>query len=131
DDAEVDERDDGDLRIGDLLERLPDLRLGERYHCAPAGAERRTSVISSHSGPRSSACDKLSLGRSSPVRTANSSRSSLGSRPTAYGHSSSTAAWKRGSSRSRSCHIAACMRWYVSSRSIFAARSATAVSPSS
>src|SRR5581483_10214310 len=54
DDAEVDERDDGDIRIGDLLERLPDLRLGERYHCAPAGAERRTSVISSHSGPSSS-----------------------------------------------------------------------------
>ncbi len=38
-------RDDRDLRIRDLRERLPD-RLGG-YHCAPAGAERRTIVISS------------------------------------------------------------------------------------
>src|SRR5207248_10141828 len=38
---------------------------------------------------------------------------------------------KRGSSRSRSCHISACMRWYASSRSIFDARPATAWSESS
>ena len=54
DDAEVDERDDGDLRIGDLVERLPDL-LG-RHHCAPAGAERRTIVISFQSSASSSVC---------------------------------------------------------------------------
>src|SRR6202007_2846275 len=54
DDAEVDERHDGDLRVRDLLQRLPDLSLG--YHWAPAGAERRTIVISSHSGASSSAC---------------------------------------------------------------------------
>src|SRR6478735_9174013 len=37
-DTEVDERDHGDLGIGDLGERLPD-RLGG-HHCAPADAER-------------------------------------------------------------------------------------------
>src|SRR5579884_2066824 len=42
DDAEVDERDDGKLRIRDPLERRPDL--GFAHHCAPAGAERRTLV---------------------------------------------------------------------------------------
>src|SRR5207248_8810854 len=77
DDAEVDERDDGDLRVRDLLERLPDLGLG--YHCAPDGADRRTIVISSHIGasssvcvPRSCPCNKLLLGRPSPVRTVSS-----------------------------------------------------------
>ena len=37
------------------------------------------------------------------------------------GRSSSSAAVKRGSSCRRSNHICACMRWYASSRSIFAA----------
>src|SRR5436305_11477725 len=55
DDAELDERDDRDLGIRDLLERLPHLRLG--YHCAPVGAERRTIVISSQSGASSSASE--------------------------------------------------------------------------
>src|SRR3954451_1955764 len=125
DDAEVDERDDGDLGVRDLLERLPDLSLA--YHCAPAGAERRTIVISSHSGPSSSVCVPRSTAAASarPTREASSPRSSAGRPPSAYGHSSSTASWKRGSSRSRSCHISACMRWYASSRSIFAARPAT------
>src|SRR5580765_2524118 len=50
-DTEVDERDHGDLGIGDLGERLPD-RLGG-HHCAPAGAERRTIVISSQSSASS------------------------------------------------------------------------------
>ena len=50
-DAEVDERDDGDLRVGNVGERLPDL-VG-RHHCDPGGAERRTIVISSHSSASS------------------------------------------------------------------------------
>ncbi len=50
DDAEVEERDDGDLRIRDRAERVPDLRFG--HHVAP-GTLRRTIVISSHN-PRSS-----------------------------------------------------------------------------
>src|SRR3954447_26986097 len=131
DDAEVDERDDGDLRVRNLLERLPDLGLA--YHCAPAGAERRTIVISSHSGPSSAVCVPRSTASTSsrPTRETSSPRSSAGRMPSAYGHSSSTASWKRGSSRSRSCHISACMRWYASSRSIFAARPATGGSESS
>ena len=47
DDAEVDERDHRDLRVGDLGERLPDLLGG--HHDVPAGCERRTIVISSQS----------------------------------------------------------------------------------
>src|SRR3954447_20423616 len=131
DDAEVDQRDDGDLRVGDLLERLPDLGLA--YHCAPVGAERRTIVISSHSGPSWSVCVPRSTAATSsrPTRETSSARSSAGRMPSAYGHSSSTASWKRDSSRSRSCHISACMRWYASSRSIFAASPATARSESS
>src|SRR3954470_6317957 len=131
DDAQVDERDDGDLRVRDLLERLPDPGLG--YHCAPHGADRRTIVISSHIGASSSVCVPRSIASTSfrPTRVTSSPRSSGGRTPSAYGHNSSTAAWKRGSSRSRSCHISACMRWYASSRSIFAARPATAVSESS
>ena len=46
DDAEVDDRDRRDLRVGDLGQRVPDLGFG--YHVAP-GTERRTSVISFHS----------------------------------------------------------------------------------
>ena len=49
DDAEVDERDDRDLRVRDLGERLPDLRLG--HHVAPGGA----SGAPSSSRPSSSA----------------------------------------------------------------------------
>src|SRR5262245_3795288 len=111
DDSELDERDDRDLGIRDLLERLPDL--GLPYHCAPAGAERRTIVISSQSGASSSVCEPRSTASTSarPTRSTSSPRSSAGRRPSAYGHSSSTAALKRGSSRSRSCHISACMRW--------------------
>src|SRR5581483_8041803 len=74
DDAEIDERDDGDLRVGDLLERGPDLLDG--HHCAPAGAERRTIVISSCSAakessnvPRSTAATS-----SSPTRAHRSGR---------------------------------------------------------
>ncbi len=63
DDAEVDERDDRDLRVRDLLERLPDLSLA--YHCAPAGAERRTIVISSQSGASSSVCVPRSIASTS------------------------------------------------------------------
>ena len=62
DHAEVDERDDGDLRIRDLRQRLPDA-LG-RHHCAPTGAERRTIVISSQSAANSRpvlALDRLDL----------------------------------------------------------------------
>ena len=62
-----------------------------------------------------------------PTRAASASRCSGGSTPSAYGQSSSTAARKRGSSRRRSCHISACMRWYASSRLIFAARRARSV----
>ena len=78
DDAEVDERDDGDLRVGDLLERLPDLLGG--HHCAPAGAERRTIVISSHSGASSSVCVPRSTASTSsrPTRATSSPRSSAG-----------------------------------------------------
>src|SRR5207248_4548458 len=83
DDPEVDERDDGDLRIRDLLERLPDLSLA--YHCAPAGAERRTVVISSHSGPSSSVCVPRSIASTSsrPTRETSSPRSSAGRTPSA------------------------------------------------
>src|SRR3954470_5508681 len=110
DDAEVDERDDGDLRVRNLLERLPDLGLA--YHCAPAGAERRTIVISSHSGPSWSVCVPRSTAATSsrPTRETSSARSSAGRMPSAYGHSSSTASWKRGSSRRRSRPISAWLR---------------------
>src|SRR5579884_3956223 len=113
DDAEVDERDDGDLRVGDLLERLPHLVGLGRHHCAPAGADRRTIVISSHSGASSSVCVPRSTASTSasPTRAASAPRSSGGSTPSAYGQSASTAAWKRGSSRSRPCHNSACSRW--------------------
>src|SRR5207253_1122728 len=123
--SEVDERDDGDLGVGDLLEELPDLR---GYHCVPAGADRLTMVISSHIGARSSVCVPRSTASTSasPTRCTSSPRCSGSRTPSAYGHSSATASWKRGSSFKRSCHISACMRWYVSSRSIFAARPATA-----
>ena len=57
DHAEVDERDDRDLRVGDLLERRPDLL--DRHHCAP-GTERRTSVISFHSSASSGVCSPRS-----------------------------------------------------------------------
>ena len=64
--------------IRDLLERLPDLGLG--YHCAPAGAERRTIVISSQSGARSSVCVPRSTASTSarPTRCTSSPRSSCG-----------------------------------------------------
>src|SRR5262249_44933059 len=102
DHAEVDERDDGNLRVRDLCKRVPDLL--DRYHFVPAGCERRTIVISSQSSRSSGVCS---------------------SRPSSSkGRSSSRAEVKRGSSRSRSNHIFACMRWYASSRSIFAARPA-------
>src|SRR5581483_5416080 len=121
DDAEVDERDDWDLRVGDPLERLPDLL--RRHHCAPTGAERRTIVISScraanesSKTPRSTASTS-----SSPTRAESAARCSGRTTPSAYGHSSDTASRKRGSSCSRSCHISACIRWYASSRSILAA----------
>src|SRR6185437_14560986 len=99
------------------------LRDGLRHHCAPAGAERRTIVISSHSGTSSSVCVPRSIASpsGSPTRVTSSPRSSAGRTPSACGHSSSTALRKRGSSRKRSCHISACMRWYASSRSILAA----------
>src|SRR5581483_6225477 len=116
DDAEVDERDDWDLRVGDPLERLPDLL--RRHHCAPTGAERRTIVISScraanesSKTPRSTASTS-----SSPTRAESAARCSGRTTPSAYGHSSDTASRKRGSSCSRSCHISACIRWYASSR---------------
>ena len=53
DDAEVDDRDRRDLRVGDLGECLPDGLGG--YHVAPA-TERRTSVISSQSCSNSGKC---------------------------------------------------------------------------
>src|ERR1700760_2905581 len=62
DDAQVDERDDGNLGIGDLRERLPDPGFG--YHSAP-GAERRTIVISSHIGASSSVCVPRSVASTS------------------------------------------------------------------
>src|SRR4051794_3752578 len=105
--TQVDERDHRDLRIGNLAERVPDLPLG--YHVAPA-TERRTIVISSQSSVSSGRC---------------SSRSSKS------GSSSASAAAKRGSFFSRSDHIWACIRWYASSRSIFAASPATSASPAS
>src|SRR5215216_192980 len=97
-DAEVDERDHRDLGVGNLAERLPDG--GFCHHAAPT-TDRRTMVISSQSS-----------GSSGP-RSPRSSTSGL---------SSSSASTYRGSSFSRSCHICACIRWYASSRSIFAAR---------
>src|SRR5919204_435028 len=107
DDAEVDERDDRDLRIRDLGERLPDLLGG--YHVVPAGCERRTIVISSQSSVSSGECS------SRPVPSS--------------GRSSSSAFVNRGSSSKRSNHICACMRWYASSRSILAASPAISGSP--
>ena len=62
-DAEVDDRDDRDLRIGNLGERIPDLV--RRHHCAPAGAERRTEVISSHSSASSSSWTPRAIGSTS------------------------------------------------------------------
>ena len=59
-DAEVDERDHRDLRVGDLGERVPDLVGG--HHREPAGAERRTDVISSHSSASSASCDAAGNG---------------------------------------------------------------------
>ena len=53
DDAEIDYGQDGNLGVGDLFERRPDLGLG--HHAAP-GTDRRTIVISSHSGASSSVC---------------------------------------------------------------------------
>ena len=51
DDPEVDERDDRDLRIRDLRQRVPDPLRG--HHCAPTGADRRTIVISFQSSANS------------------------------------------------------------------------------
>src|SRR5262249_60479373 len=64
DHAEVDERDDGDLRVRNLRERIPYLLFG--YQVAPAN-ERRTSVISAHRSASSGACwsRTSSSGRSS------------------------------------------------------------------
>src|SRR5919106_4454769 len=132
DDAEIDDRDDRNLRIRDLGERLPDLTFG--YHAAP-GTERRTIVISSRSGTSSSVCEPRSTGStgSRPTTSQSRCRCELSRRPNAYGHSSSMACSNRrrvsSVSRMRSAHMSACMRWYVSSRSILAARPAT--SPSS
>src|SRR6266540_2240883 len=103
DDSEVDERDHRDLGIRDLGKHLPHLVGG--YHVVPAGCERRTIVISSKSSASSPVCSPRSESRS--------------------GRSWSSAAAKRGSSFSRSNHMCACMRWYASSRSIFAARPAS------
>ena len=64
-DAEVDERDDRDLRVGDLRERLPDLGLG--HHAAP-GTERRTTVISSHRAGHSSTCVPRSTASTPPCQ---------------------------------------------------------------
>src|SRR5207237_4490708 len=85
-------------------------RLG--YHVAP-GTERRTSVICSHTSASSGVWPSRSVGSATAA---------------ASGRSSSRAATKRGSSSRRSNHICACSRWYVSSRSIFAARPATSSS---
>src|SRR5207244_1937402 len=63
DDAEVDDRDDRDLGVGDPRERVPDL-LG-RYHVAPDGALRRTLVISSQSSRSSSVCRPRVIGSTS------------------------------------------------------------------
>src|SRR4029077_11202157 len=81
--AEVHERDHRDLRVRDLLERLPDL--GLRYHCAPAGAERLTMVISSHNGASSSVCVPRSIASTSasPTRETSSPRNSAGRTPSA------------------------------------------------
>ena len=76
DDAEVDERDDRDLRVGDLVERRPD-RV-DRHHFAP-GSERRTSVISFQSSASSGVCVAALLSpatASSPTRRASSGRRS-------------------------------------------------------
>ena len=82
DHAEIDQRDHGNLGVGDLVERGPD-RLG-RYHCAP-GIERRTSVISSQSSASAGVCLPRSLAgtTSRPTRRASSSRSSGSSTPSA------------------------------------------------
>src|SRR5262245_22150736 len=106
-DAEVDDGDRRDLRVRNLRERFPDALF--RYHVAPA-TERRTSVISSQSCSNS--------GRCSP-------------RWSTSGRSSSSASWNCSSSWRRSNHMWACIRWYASSRSIFAARPATSGSSDS
>ena len=68
----------------------PDLGLG--HHCAPAGAERRTIVISSHSSASSSVCVPRStaLDLVQPDARASSARCSGVRTPSAYGHSSAT-----------------------------------------
>ena len=127
DDAEVDERDDGDLRDRGSPRAPP--RPGPRLTTAlpPAPSAARSSSRPRAARARRCACRaRPPRPRRSPTRSTSSPRSSAGRTPSAYGHSSSTAARKRGSSRSRSCHISACMRWYASSRSIFAASPATA-----
>ena len=126
DDAEVDERDHGDLRVRDLGERLPDVLLERAVASTtarPAGAERRTDVISSQQlgelGLVHAARDRLDVGEraAEPLldAAASSGRSSSSSTPSAYGQSSSTASSSRARPSSaasrRSIHISACMRW--------------------
>ena len=81
--AAVDERHDGDLRVWDLGEGRPDLL--DRHHCAPAGAERRTIVISFQSSASSSVCVPRSIASTClrSTRAASASRCSAGSMPTA------------------------------------------------
>src|SRR5439155_12882148 len=58
-DAELDDRDDRDLRVLDFLERAPNGSL--RYHAAP-GTDRLTIVISSQSSGHSGACPPRWIG---------------------------------------------------------------------
>ena len=75
---------DRNLGIGDLGERVPDL-FGS-HHAVPAGCERRTIVISSHSSSNSGVCRLAALRRSAAA-------------------SSSSAATKRGSSEPVEPHL--------------------------
>ena len=98
---------------------------------SPLRARGRGAAHASSSRPTAPRARRVCVPRStastssSPTRRASSARCSGGTTPSAYGHSSATASRKRGSSRRRACHSSACMRWYASSRSIFAARPAT------
>src|SRR5262249_7325226 len=119
--AELDQRDDRYLRVGDLRQRLPDGR--GAHHSAPAGAERRTRVISARSSPSSAGCCPRVTGSAAgsgngsfaSTRRTTSGRSSPSRTPSAYGQSSSTASWSFtlpfGFDSSRSIQSSAWSRW--------------------
>ena len=120
DHAEVDERDHGDLRVGDLGERRPDLVGG--HHCAPAGAERRTDrhllPELGELGLVDAARDRLDVGQrrarallararapGGARRRARRARRARARRPPRRAAPPSSVASRR------STHISACMRW--------------------